>query len=174
MGALAVIIYVLIAILAIISVGGFIYVVKGVDKINSEKEERAKKNRKVQYTQGGIQTTPDVYTWEDTLSDIEEFSKPQVAYSLVQQLVPVFPLLGILGTVMGLIMQLNSGTLDALKDALGTSMWTTLWGLVAAIAIRLMDAFWVSKKVTELELYFNIYEQRYQMAQEKHIKDEAE
>ena len=164
-------IYVALAIMAAVTAGCFVTVVKGVNKINREIDEKKKKRRRVQYTQDGVQTISDAYTWAEVLGDLKEFSKPQIAYSIAEQLIPIFPLLGILGTVTGLIMQLQSGDLTALKEAMGTSMWTTFWGLLAAIALRLADAIFVSKKVTELELYFDMYEQEYQISKDMNTQN---
>ena len=169
-----VLIYTAIILLAVVTLAIFANVVKGINKINSARSEKDRKNRRTTYVQGGIQTTADVHTWEDTLSEINDFSSAQISYSVAEQLIPVFPLLGILGTVLGLMQQLSAGSIEALRDALGTSMGTTLWGLLAAIGLRLLDAFWVSKKVTGLELYFDMFEQQYQMAQDKREQDEVQ
>lgn len=159
-------IYFFIAGLALITAIGFAYVVFSIGKLNRKMTEDHKKDRKAEYTKGGIKKAPDVYTWAETLEYLETFNKIRLKYSIFEQFVPVFPLLGILGTVAGLIQQLND--INAMKDALGTSMYTTFLGLLAAIILRVIDAIKVSKSVNEMELYFDAFEQNYQMTREEH------
>lgn len=163
MKALEIIIYFSIGVLGLIAAGCFISVVKSVNSIEEELEEKRKKKTRKKYAKGGVQTISDPDTWEETYDLMKEFSKPRITYSTAEQLIPVFPLLGILGTVLGIIVQLNAKDIDSIFDSLGTSMWTTLAGLAAAIILRLVDALFVSKKVTELEIRFDMYEQDYQM-----------
>ena len=100
---------------------------------------------------------------------MEDFNKIQLKYSIFEQFVPIFPLLGILGTVAGLIQQL--GDVDQMRDALALSMSTTFWGLIAAIGLKIVDAIWISKAVNKMGLYFDMYEQNYQMAKDKFIEE---
>ena len=81
----------------------------------------------------------------------------------------MFPLLGILGTVAGLIGQL--GDVEQMRAAMATSMWTTFWGLMAAIAFKCIDAFVVSPTVNKMQLYFETYEQSYHMLRDKHFSE---
>ena len=158
--------------MAIITIAGFAYVVMKITKLQNTIAEKHKKNRSTEFTPGGIKKTPDAYTWEETLEYKEEFNKIQIIYSTFGQLVPIFPLLGILGTVAGLIQQLDD--IEKMKEALTLSMSTTFWGLVAAIVLKLADAILVSKTVNKMEQYFEVFEQNYQMAKDKHILDTAE
>jgi biopolymer transport protein ExbB/TolQ len=158
--------------MAIITIAGFAYVVMKITKLQNTIAEKHKKNRSTEFTPGGIKKTPDAYTWEETLEYKEEFNKIQIIYSTFGQLVPIFPLLGILGTVAGLIQQLDD--IEKMKEALTLSMSTTFWGLVAAIVLKLADAILVSKTVNKMDQYFEIFEQNYQMAKDKHILDTAE
>jgi len=158
--------------MAIITIAGFAYVVMKITKLQNTIAEKHKKNRSTEFTPGGIKKTPDAYTWEETLEYKEEFNKIQIIYSTFGQLVPIFPLLGILGTVAGLIQQLDD--IEKMKEALTLSMSTTFWGLVAAIVLKLADAILVSKTVNKMDQYFEVFEQNYQMAKDKHILDNAE
>ena len=158
--------------MAIITIAGFAYVVMKITKLQNTIAEKHKKNRSTEFTPGGIKKTPDAYTWEETLEYKEEFNKIQIIYSTFGQFVPIFPLLGILGTVAGLIQQLDD--IEKMKEALTLSMSTTFWGLVAAIVLKLADAILVSKTVNKMDQYFEVFEQNYQMAKDKHILDNAE
>lgn len=166
MSSLGSLINVIIMGLAIITVGGFCYVEYGIGKIRNTREERHKKNRTTEFTKGGIVKTPDAVTWEETLDEKEEFNGILVKYSVFSQFIPIFPLLGILGTVAGLIQQMDAG-IDQMREALGTSMWTTFWGLIAAIFLKLVDAIIVSKSINKMDNYFETFEQNYQMVRDK-------
>ena len=149
--------------LAIITIAGFAYVVMNITKLRASIDEKHKKNRSTEFTPGGIQKTPDAYTWEETLEYKEEYNKVQLIYSTFEQFVPIFPLLGILGTVAGLIQQM--------REALAVSMSTTFLGLIAAVILKFVDAIFVSKTINSMEMYFENFEQNYQMARDKHMLD---
>ena len=155
--------------LAIITIAGFAYVVMNITKLRNTIDEKHKKNRSTEFTPGGIQKTPDAYTWEETLEYKEEYNKIQLIYSTFEQFVPILPLLGILGTVAGLIQQLDH--IDQMREALAVSMSTTFLGLIAAVVLKFADAILVSKTVNTMEMYFDTFEQNYQMARDKHMLD---
>ena len=158
--------------LAIITIAGFAYVVMNITKLRNTIEEKHKKSRSTEFTPGGIKRSPDAYTWEETLEYKEEYNKIQLLYSTFEQFVPIFPLLGILGTVAGLIQQLDD--IEQMRDALSVSMSTTFLGLIAAIVLKFADAVFVNKTVSKMELYFDTFEQNYQMARDKHMLDTKE
>ena len=158
--------------LAVIIIAGFAYVVMNITKLKASIDEKHKKNRSTEFTPGGIQKTPDAYTWEEILEYKEEYNKIQLIYQTFEQFVPIFPLLGILGTVAGLIQQLDH--IDQMRDALAVSMSTTFLGLIAAVVLKFVDAILVSKNVNSMEMYFDTFEQNYQMARDKHMLDTKE
>jgi biopolymer transport protein ExbB/TolQ len=158
--------------LAVITIAGFAYVVMNFTKLKASIDEKHKKNRSTEFTPGGIQKTPDAYTWEEILEYKEEYNKIQLIYQTFEQFVPIFPLLGILGTVAGLIQQLDH--IDQMRDALAVSMSTTFLGLIAAVVLKFVDAILVSKNVNSMEMYFDTFEQNYQMARDKHMLDTKE
>ncbi len=156
--------------LALITLGGFAYTIINVGKIQKKIEtDKKKSGGRKEYTSGGIKKEADVYTWEDNLDNLELFNKVQLRYSIFEQFIPIFPLLGILGTVAGLIQQL--GNVEQMRDALAVSMSTTFWGLIAAIVLKIVDAIWVSKVVNQMVLYFETYEQNYQMVKDKYEQE---
>ncbi len=154
----------IIAFLAVLTLIGFAWVVLDIGKLDGDMNSK-KKGRKKEYTEGGIKKEADVYTWEETLDYLESFNKIQLRYSMFEQFIPVFPLLGILGTVSGLIQQL--GDVEQMQAALATSMSTTFWGLIAAISLKIIDALLVSKSVNKKAIYFDMFEQNYQMVKDK-------
>lgn len=163
----------IIAVLGIITLGGFVWVITGINKLNTKiREEERKHKGRVDYTPTGFQRNPDTYTWEDTLAYRDDFNKILVKYDIFAQLVPIFPLLGILGTVSGLIQKL--GDIGTMQAALGTAMSTTFFGLVAAILLKIIDAVTVSRHINEMNLYFDTFEQNYNLARDRHSQETKE
>lgn len=156
--------------LGLITLGGFAYTIIGVGKIWKKIDaDKKKSGGRKEYTSGGIKKEADVYSWEDNLDNLELFNKVQLKYSVFEQFIPIFPLLGILGTVAGLIQQLANR--DQMREALALSMSTTFWGLIAAIVLKIIDAIWVSKVVNEMIMFFETYEQNYQMVKDKYEQE---
>lgn len=163
----------IILILGLITLAGFIWVVMEVDKLHKKMDEDHRKSRgRVDYTSGGFQRNPDTYTWEDTQVYLEDFNKILMKYDMFGQFVPIFPLLGILGTVAGLIEKLSD--ISEMQAALSTSMSTTFFGLIAAIVLKLVDALLVSRRINERSLYFDTFEQNYRIARDKHLQENQE
>ena len=156
--------------LAVVTIGGFLWTYFKVKTLREKMDEdRKKSGGRKEYTEGGIKMDADVYTWEDNLVYMEKFNKVLLTYSVFEQFVPLFPLFGILGTVSGLIQQLSNS--EQLRRALETSMSTTFLGLIAAIVLKIMDALLVSKAVDERAMYFDAFEQNYQMVKDKHSQE---
>lgn len=156
--------------LFLVTLGGFIWVMYKTGELRTKMDEDHKKMRgRVDFTSGGYQRNPDAYTWEDTLGYLENFNRILLKYDVFGQLVPIFPLLGILGTVSGLIQQLKD--IDAMQEALATSMSTTFFGLIAAIVLKVVDALLVSRTVNDMSQYFDTFERNYQMARDKYMQE---
>lgn len=82
-------------------------------------------------------------------------------YAVLGQLIPIFPLLGILGTVAGLILQVGAMDVETLTSALDTAMSSTLWGLIAAVILKLLDAFLVVPVMSKIEGELNEQERKF-------------
>ncbi|MCM1124320.1 MAG: MotA/TolQ/ExbB proton channel family protein [Eubacterium sp.] len=80
---------------------------------------------------------------------------------VISQLVPLFPLFGILGTVAGLMQQLRTQELDAIMESLNTALGTTLWGLIWAIILKTMVAFLSSRVIYEAEVMLEGYDKEF-------------
>ena len=113
----------------------------------------------------GYKQAPVVYDWESIKQSWDKYNEIHGIYSIYEQFIPVFPLLGILGTVSGLIMQLDD--VSRMREALSVSMYTTFLGLVFAIFLRLLDAWTAGKLINKMELDFEAAAQNYQIAMEK-------
>ena len=74
-------------------------------------------------------------------------------YAVASQLIGLFPLLGILGTVLGLISS-DLADIDSLVAGLTEALRTTLWGLVCAIVLKAVDAVVPGKLVNDIEAKF--------------------
>lgn len=80
------------------------------------------------------------------IMDKKEKHKTETAelfYRFVQYAIEAMPLLGTLGTVIGLIN--NSINADALQSNFLYALTSTFWGLVGAIIVKFVDSMWISK-----------------------------
>ncbi len=132
----------LIIALAVVTIGGFVYVVTEINKIDKNIAAKNKSGRRRRLVGKGFQREPDTITWENTLDSLEEFNKVHVIYSVFAQLISVFPLLGILGTVSGLMGSFagDSTNIELISRGLGEALVTTFLGLIAAIVLKIFDA----------------------------------
>ena len=84
-----------------------------------------------------------------------DYEKAGIVYHTCVSLISVFPLMGLFGTVIGLMPGLAAMNSDAglemLYSSLSTALSSTFWGLVAAIVLKLIDSVWVSKTISKLE-----------------------
>lgn len=169
----------IILVLGIITLIGYIAVYSRTNRLEGTINQNKKKTKKRHvYNGNGYTTEPDVNNWEDVSEYMKDFNNIQVSYKIVAQLVPVFPLLGLLGTVWGLMKEISGMTEVAagqpidtslLISGLSTAMVTTFAGLVMAIAFKIIDSLLVSKKMYRMELFFDTFEREYQVAKDKYI-----
>ena len=71
----------------------------------------------------------------------------ELFYRFLKYAIDALPLLGTLGTVIGLIN--NSVNPDALQTNFLYALTSTFWGLVGAIVLKFLDELWVSKMMQE-------------------------
>lgn len=83
----------------------------------------------------------------------EAYNKFYSRYVVASQLIGLFPLLGILGTVLGLISS-DLADIDSLVAGLTDALRTTLWGLVCAIVLKAADAAVPGKLVNDIDARF--------------------
>lgn len=98
----------------------------------------------------------------DTMREYEKtFNELSVTHATIASLIPVFPLLGILGTVVGL-MQQSQGLSDVnvVIAGLDTALTSTFFGLIASIVLKLVDTFLPAKMISETELIFENYDKK--------------
>lgn len=101
---------------------------------------------------------------EDTYPLRKTFDELCAKYLTVAQMIPVFPLLGILGTVAGLIAQVQAADAAEIYASLNVALMTTFWGLIAAIVLKIIETWLVQREINEIETIFNDYDIKYQDA----------
>ena len=101
---------------------------------------------------------------ENTYPLRKNFDELCAKYLVWAQMIPIFPLLGILGTVTGLIHQVNTQEATQIYASLDEALLTTLWGLVAAIVLKIVEAWFVQREINNIETVFNDYDIKYQDA----------
>lgn len=84
-----------------------------------------------------------------------EFNKQYAKYVVYSQWISLFPLLGIFGTVLGLVLNRDPSNVEQLVSGLSVALWTTLVGLVCSIMLRFIDAIWPGKLVNDIDAKFN-------------------
>lgn len=75
-------------------------------------------------------------------------------YTMYVNLTSIFPLLGILGTVLSLIPMVSD--IDIMKQNFLVALTSTLWGLVFAIIFKLLDGFLsprIEDNIKTIDLY---------------------
>ena len=70
-------------------------------------------------------------------------------YSLFANFITIFPLLGLLGTVISLVMVAGDGGFENAHDSFMMSLTSTFWGIVFAIGFKVCDST-VSAKAEQL------------------------
>ena len=104
----------------------------------------------------GLSTTVNIRYDRDELElNRGRFSVAYANYVTCGQLTSLLPLLGILGTVAGLIVSSGTTDMSQMISGLGTAMWTTLCGLVASIGLKALDAVLLGRLVNLIDAKFN-------------------
>lgn len=95
--------------------------------------------------------------WNELIEREKGFSKVRSWYEVCAQCVTLFPLLGILGTVAGLMLQVNAQNLDEMMGSLDTALGTTLWGLIWAIFLKFIMAFFSARIIFDVDALLDNY-----------------
>ena len=91
---------------------------------------------------------------DDVILQRRSFEEQCAEVDSLVQLIPVFPSLGILGTVVGLMLQMNAEGIDKMTDAIATALSSTLFALIMTIFLKVYIALKVSKIINETEIEF--------------------
>ena len=102
----------------------------------------------------------------DTIRKYEtEFNKKCSWHGVLIQFIPIFPLLGILGTVAGLMMQIQSSDIAGMMDSLDVALTTTLFGLIFAIALKVIEALFPSRVIYDVEVMLDDFDKKMSIAE---------
>lgn len=104
--------------------------------------------------------TPDTIRRYET-----EFYKKCSWHGVLVQCIPVFPLLGILGTVAGLMLQMQANGMDAMMDSLDVALDTTYWGLIFAILLKVIEAVYPSRVIYDAEVLLDDFDKKMNLAE---------
>ena len=135
-------------------------------RIKESLERRNKKYRKNKDTheldeeddEQDAVTTDTIRAYENT------FNALCSSHSALQQLITIFPLLGILGTVAGLMLSASAQGMEELANSLNTALGTTFFGLVASIILKAFDAVLPSKTINDVEVMLDDYDRKLDLA----------
>lgn len=102
----------------------------------------------------------------DTIRKYEtEFNQKCSWHSVLVQCIPVFPLLGILGTVAGLMLELQGGDIEAMMNSLDVALETTFWGLIFAIILKVIEAVFPARVISDVEVLLDDFDKKLNMAE---------
>ncbi len=101
--------------------------------------------------------TPDtIRRYENNFNDLCSW------HNAFSQLIPIFPLLGVLGTVAGLMLSLDD-TSD-IQSTLGTALTTTFFGLTAAIILKAYDSLGPNKTINDVDVMLDDFDRKLGLA----------
>ncbi len=156
------IIVILGAILGVLLLGNLISIKGHYDQINSILNWKNRKSSLSKTTHEVVESSEEAKATPDDIRELETaFNKACSWHEAFSQLIPLFPLFGILGTVAGLILRLNAdeGT-NAMFASLNLALKSTFVGLVFAIGLKFFDTIGPAKKINETEIILEDYNKK--------------
>lgn len=94
-----------------------------------------------------------------------QFNGACAIHGVLVQLIPIFPLFGILGTVAGLMLEVQAGDISAVMASLSTALTSTLWGLIFAIVLKLLEAVFPSRVINSVDVMLDDFYRKMNMAE---------
>ncbi|MBR4224625.1 MAG: MotA/TolQ/ExbB proton channel family protein [Oscillospiraceae bacterium] len=162
-----------VAVIILLGIALLVAMIVNFLKLSNEKsrikellERRNKKYRRNKQTHELEEDDDETSTvTEDTIRKYEnDFNEHCSWHNAFEQLIPIFPMLGILGTVAGLIIGLKNGT-TGLQDAMETSLDTTFAGLIFAILLKGIDALLPSKAIYDVEVMLDDFDRKLDLSE---------
>ena len=96
----------------------------------------------------------------DTIRDYEKsFNEVVSGYNACTQFIPLFPLLGILGTVSGLVGQLQAQNIDEMFGSLDQALTSTFWGLIVTVILKVCATI-SAKLIEDTEIVLDDYDKK--------------
>ncbi len=91
-----------------------------------------------------------------------EYQRAEKYYARYQQMIPLFTMLGILGTVAGLYLGVSNGEeIQEMFRGLGIALSTTVFGIFLAIAFKVVDIALLNGVVIEVDSQMELVEKDY-------------
>ncbi len=102
----------------------------------------------------------------DTIRQYErDFNKDCAWHNVFSQLIPIFPLLGILGTVAGLMLEAGATGLEGMMASIDTALSSTFFALIFAIILKAVDAVFPSRIIEDVEVILDDYSKKLDLAE---------
>ena len=74
------------------------------------------------------------------------------SYTIFLTIISIFPLLGMLGTVFGLLgLDLASGDMENIKNNFFIALTSTAWGIIFSVFFKVLDAFFLDDIESQVE-----------------------
>lgn len=105
-----------------------------------------------------------------------DFEKQSVEYTMFVGFISILPLLGLLGTVWGLIPGLSAaqdGNMEKLYSSLSTALTSTFTGLIGTILLKFYVSVWPEKLINRIDMLFEQIDRRTDNAIEMKRIDES-
>jgi len=102
----------------------------------------------------------------------KDYDRICVNFETVSQLIPIFPSLGILGTVAGLMLQIQAEGLEEMTDSIGLALSTTLLALLLTVILKVWATVSISRRINELDVNYRNYDRDRQDLVDQHILQE--
>lgn len=152
----------------LVIIGILMYVVRKIRKVQKELEQNEREISRL-YDGKNIKRDMDknvnMTVVTDTTIDAkkindlrQKYDQTCVDYGTVSQLIPIFPSLGILGTVLGLMLQVQAQGIEEMTDSIGLALSSTCLALFFTVVLKFWMALSVSKKVSDIEVKYMDYE----------------
>ncbi|MBO6148011.1 MAG: MotA/TolQ/ExbB proton channel family protein [Lachnospiraceae bacterium] len=136
---------------------------------NRIEEAVSRRNKKwgVRPADGAVidEADEDASITPDTIRQYErDFNKTCTMHNVLAQLIPVFPLLGILGTVVGLMLEASAADIEGMMASVETALSSTFFGLIFAILLKIADAVFPSRIIEDVEVMLEDYGKKLTLA----------
>lgn len=135
---------------------------KLVDRYNIQKTKI--KDKTVEVTGEGSANIISSYEGisSEFMEEIEDgYEKIGIKYNVCIQLISLFPMFGILGTVMGLMKQIAAAGIEQLTSSVALALGSTIVAIFCAVALRIVDIFTAGKEASIIEGYIAKYDKSF-------------
>ena len=94
-----------------------------------------------------------------------DFNSACAVHSVLVQFIPLFPLFGILGTVAGLMLEVQAGDITRMMQSLDKALTSTFWGLVFAIVLKTIEALFPSRIINDVDIMMDDFDKKLSIAE---------